>query len=225
MRCASKVAILFSFVLTFAGCGTQAQQGEVGVTLTGQDGPSTGGVAVIDLDEVAKRLGHDVEMVNSAQQAESSLNQQLANIQANFKKQFDDTKKELGEQPTEEQQQQLTTLGRQINVKLNESLQQARTNLSQHRLTLINRFREEVKPLALTAAHERGLGVVLTKNDSVLFAHASSVDVTDRVVELMLARAASKPTAATAPRTAAAPEKSQQSSPSDSGSQGSTQQR
>jgi Skp family chaperone for outer membrane proteins len=227
MRYAAIAAILFGTIFTFAGCGTQAQNGDgVGLTLTGHDGHGSGGVAVIDLDEVAKRLGRDVDMVNSMQQAQTSLNQQLANIQTNFQKQFEDTKKDFGEQPTDEQQQHLTTLGKQINGKLNETVQQARNNLSQHRVSLINRFREEVKPTALAAASERGLSVVATKNDTVIFAHGSSVDITDRVVELMLARAASKPAPAAAPRTAAAPEKAPSASPADTRSpQSGTQQR
>jgi Skp family chaperone for outer membrane proteins len=200
--------IAMGTVLCLAGCNTQNGAGGAssdGLTLVGHGGHAAGGVAVIDLDVVAKRLGRDVDMANSVQQRQNSLNQQLAAIQSSFQKQLDETKKEFGEEPTDEQTQQLVTLSQQMRIKLNETQQQARNNLGLHRQAVINQFREEVKPLAQSAAAERGLGIVVTKNDAVIFAHAPSVDISDSVAEKMLANATQKQTGSAASSTASPP--------------------
>ena len=152
------------------------------------DGTSnTGRVAVIDLDAVAKKLGHDVRMANSIKQRETSLNRQLADVQQSYQKQLGDKKQELGEEPSQEQTQQLLQLQRQANLQLNQVRRQAQANLNQHRAQLIGQFRDETKTVARDVASEKGLSIIVTKNDTVVFAYEAAVDITDEVASRMLA--------------------------------------
>jgi len=149
-----------------------------------------GGVAIIDLDKLATQLGRDVQMVDSLQQQQQSLSEQLKVVQASFVEQIDQKKVEFGEELTDEQTQQLLGMQQQAGFKLNQARQRAIGNLNQHRVQLIASFREEVKPVVRKVAAAKGLSIVITKNDTVVFTHEDTVDITDDVA---LALKASRP--------------------------------
>ena len=157
----------------------------------GAKAPGVGTVAILDLDMVAKQLGRDKQMNNSIQQCQVTLNQQLAAIKASYEKQISEKQGEFGDTPTHEQVQHLASVRRQASVNLNQVQQKARNNLSQHGAQLIQRFRDEMKPIAREAAAEKGLSVIVTKNDNVIFDYDAAVDITEAVVQKMLARQAS----------------------------------
>ena len=85
---------------------------------------------------------------------------------------------------------------------MNQAQRTAQNELSVYRQRLIQRFRDEVVPLAQEAASQRGLGVVLTKNDTVLLAFDNAHDITAAVVAKLRARRAAA-AAAVAAATAA----------------------
>jgi len=144
-----------------------------------------GGVAVIDLDEVARRLGRDLTMTESLKAREGSLTQQLSTVQANYTKQLTDKKDAFGAELTEDQTRALLQMQQQANLQLNQVKQKAVANLTQHKTQLIAQFRDEVKPIAQAAAKARGYSVVATKNDAVVFTYDSAHDITDDVVAEM----------------------------------------
>ncbi|QDU95015.1 OmpH family outer membrane protein [Lignipirellula cremea] len=146
---------------------------------------SPSGVAVIDLDEVARRLGRDIKMTEMIKAGEGVVNQQLATVQASYEQQLSDKKAEFGEEATEEANKTLAQMHQQASFQFNQARQQAAAKLSQHRAQLIQQFREEVKPIAREAAAAKGYNIVLTKNDSVLFDFASTHDVTEEVIAAM----------------------------------------
>ena len=146
-----------------------------------------GGVAILDLDEVAKRFGCDKQMSTSIQQREVSLNQQLAAIKSSYEKQIAEKQQEFGATPTEEQEKLLTDIRRKAVASLNKVRQQAKSNLSQHGSLLIQGFRKEVKPIARQIAREKGLSIIVTRNDSVIFDYDTTVDITEGVIEKLLA--------------------------------------
>jgi len=170
---------------------------------------NTGGVAVIDLDVVAKELGRDVQMSNAAKQQADLLNEQLQQYQVTLHGQYDQKKIEFGAEPPESQEElekqraELQLIDRQLGTQLNQARAKAQQNLNAGKLRLIHQFREEVKPVAQSVASELGLSMVVTKNDSVVFAFSSAVDITDRVAARMRGGIASQPSAETAHRTSA----------------------
>lgn len=185
---------LIGGIALFSGCTNSLREPSSSAT-----GKKTHGVAVIDLDAVAQRLGSGVTMNQSLQHAVKTLDQKYTAIRASYQTQFDTAKTELGETPTAEQTQQLSSFGKEINLKLNQTRQAAQSQLTQHRSQLIQRFRDQVKPIAQEVAAQRGLDVVVSKNDAVIFAFGPTADITDEVIEKMLAKASARSEAPTAP--------------------------
>jgi len=140
-----------------------------------------GGVALIDLDIVAKRLGRDTEIDAELKTAGDDLGAKLATAQKDLQEEFLQLKQSLGEKPTSKQNQQLADRGRELNEKFQQAEQSARQEIASQRTDLIVRFREEIRPIALRIAAERGLTTVLVKSDIVVLANDPSVDITDTV--------------------------------------------
>lgn len=175
-------------VLAFAPAGCDWQQTEQSAekaptaeAATGQS--PVGTVAVIDLDRLARELGIDRQMAQAIKQREQSLNQKLAVVKASFDEQIELKAAEFGEQPTREQESTVADYQRQAHQQLNEYRSQAQSDLNQYQQQVIVRFRREVRPVAQQVAAERGLSMVVTRNDSVVFSYQESVDITDAVAE------------------------------------------
>ncbi|MFG0334925.1 MAG: OmpH family outer membrane protein [Maioricimonas sp. JB049] len=200
MRLPAKLVLLGVMSMSAVGCGmggdTTAQQ---------QDAPATGRVAVINLDLIAEKLDRDEAMAESLKSAAASLQEQLKTLQASYQSKLDQAVQQVShEAPAEgdSEKQQVALLGRQLNVQLGEAKRQAQVQLTNHRQQLVAQFRAEVKPVAEQVARDRGLDIVITKNDTVVFAFASAVDITDDVVKALQAKA---PAESAPARTAAAP--------------------
>ena len=187
----------FAFALLLLGCDGPVQQGPtVPTNPTGSPATSTSppaalstatGAAVIDLDEVAARLGRDVEIINEVKNKEAQLNQELDALRASYANQIEDKKRELELQPVAEQDQQLQKLDRDLGAKLQQAQLDAQRELIRHQNSLITRLREHVKPVAREIAASRGLKMVVAKNEDVIFTYDDSLDITNAVVEKLLA--------------------------------------
>lgn len=149
-------------------------------------------VAVVDIDSVAKQLGADVALERQIKDAESSLNSQLASLQASLRKQYEEKSKELlsprdnrplSPAETAAAKQQLAEIEKRLNQQLLQAQQTARGKFSVYRGNLLVNFRNAVVPVAKKVAAQHGCGVVLTKNDAVLLAFDESHDITRAVVE------------------------------------------
>ncbi|TWT57002.1 Outer membrane protein (OmpH-like) [Thalassoglobus neptunius] len=167
----------------------------VGLTWSYFTNSRTGGVAVVDLDEVAKRLGRDKEMTDSLQAQTGELQEALAKIQSNATQQLEKVRASLGQEVTNEEAQQFVRLRNKAQLTLNELQQQARVRIGQSRQQLISEFRQQTQPVAAKIAKEKGFDTVVTRNDTVVFSYDNSVDITDDVVKLMSAEfpASAKP--------------------------------
>jgi Skp family chaperone for outer membrane proteins len=184
-------------VLIAGGCGTSLWStpegnGQAAATASSR----LGGVAVIDLDEVAKQLGADAVLLKEINDGQASLNQQLRNFQSTLQAKYREKAQELETRPVaggsapDAKKQQLAELERELNLQLNQAQRTAANELGVYRQRLIQRFRDEVVPAAQEIAGQRGLGVVLTKNDSVLLAFDDAHDITAAVVAKLRARRA-----------------------------------
>ena len=159
-------------------------------------------MAIVDLDEVAKQLGTDVALLKEINNGQASLNQQLRSLQTTLQEKYHQKAQELETRPPadgsspEARKQQLAELERNFNLQLNQAQRTAQNELGAYRQQLIQRFRDEVVPVAQEAATQRGLGVVLTKNDTVLLTFDDAHDITALVVAKMRARRAAATAAA-----------------------------
>ena len=163
-----------------------------------------GAVAVIDLDAIASRLGSDKQIVDSIAQRQTSLSQQLVDLAKSYNQQIEDKKKTLTEAPAEQADVTVASWQKQANANLNKVKQQAEADLKKHQATLIAQFREQIKPVARRVAQKRGLTVIVTKNDNVLYDVAPGADITDEVIADLIAASPVASAAAAKPLQAAA---------------------
>jgi len=192
-------SILGLLLLASTGCNSEKTDAATAEKTDAQPAAPQplGAVAVIDLDEIARRLGRDVSMEKAVKQQETQLNQQLQTVQASYNQQINEKKLEFGDALNEEDAKLLLTMKRQANLNLNDARRRAQNELTQHRFKLISLFREEVKPVARDVAKSKGLSIIVTRNDTVIYAYDTAVDITDEVFEKVLARQPKKaPTAA-----------------------------
>jgi Skp family chaperone for outer membrane proteins len=145
----------------------------------------SGGVAVIDLDEVARLLGCELTIKQSLTARETSLNQQLETLRVSYANQLSQRKQELPEQPADGELAQVQAFEQQAVKQIQEARQQAQNDLITQKNNLIAAFREEVKPVASQVAATKGLSLVVSKNETFLFAFDSAVDITKEVVAQM----------------------------------------
>lgn len=194
MRSGSLFVMLAAGAMLQAGCGFQP----------GGQLAAKGGLAVIDLDQVAKSVGRTQEINESWKVRQNALAQQLQAAQKSFKEQITAKETEFGEQPTEEQQKTLAAMKQQANAKLLEADRKAKANLDAYRNEMVASFRNEVRPFAQQVASEKGLSVVIPKNEGFLLSVDPGVDITNDVI---LSYQSKKPTTA-APKPAAITPKS-----------------
>jgi Skp family chaperone for outer membrane proteins len=55
-------------------------------------------------------------------------------------------------------------------------------SLARYQIALVQNYREKLRPITKMIAAERGCNIVLTKNDTVVFAYDDAVDITDATV-------------------------------------------
>lgn len=183
MRTNVFVAVAGCVVLGISGCGWFG-----GKDAAEEKGgkPEAGRVAIVDLDEVARRLGRDQYMLSALKQSQQTLNEQLQVAQASYVKQIEAKQEKLGlgqegvEIPDDEAKK-LLEMRRNAGLYLNQARKQGISRLNKERTQLIQDFRELVKPVAREVASEGGLSIVLVKNDAILFVHEDAVDITDEV--------------------------------------------
>jgi len=171
-----KILFSLSLLLTLAmtGCGRIPFAG------------NKGAVALIDLENTAKRLGRDVVIAKELKDAGGALGEQLTAAQKEFQGELEQLKQTLGDRPSEAGNQKLVELSRNLNAQFQQKQQQAQQELDARRVALVNRFREELRPVAMKVAAGKGLGVVLIKSELVVVASDPALDITDEVIAEMI---------------------------------------
>ena len=176
----SKVAtsILGSLLVLSAGCGHKAEQ-------PAQAAKPVGGVGVVDLDVVAKRLGRDIEMNNAVQERVTELNSKLSSLKSSLQDLYDQKQERFGDEPTDEQRRELATTQSRMEAQLLEVRRKADLELNTFRQALVDQFREQAKPVLRDVAAARGLSIVIPKNNNLLLTIDPAVEITDDVAARM----------------------------------------
>lgn len=139
-------------------------------------------VAIVDLDKVAKELGIEQQMVGQIEKTQNNLNQQLTQHASSLQEQLNVRVSKMGESPTVAQNAELSEMKNRVKAQLASNKQVAQNSLNTLQLDLIRSFREKLQPVALRLAKDEGCKVVLSKNDTVVFAYDESIDITDKVI-------------------------------------------
>jgi Skp family chaperone for outer membrane proteins len=190
MRRTSLCVALVAGAIMAVGCGMQSGQPQAS---------SSGGLAVVDLDVVAKSIGRTQEINELLRVRQNALNQELEKLQTKFNQEIAEKKKEHSNPPTDEEkaleaQWEKNKLALQLQAK-----QQATQALQAYRQEQLIAFRNEIKPLAQEVAAARGLSVVIPKNEGFLLSVDPGVDITADVIKAYSAKKPAPSTATVAP--------------------------
>ena len=171
------LAVFLGFMVCLAGCGTKSPEKV--------SAKPAGGVGVVDLDVVARRLGRDIEMNNLVQERVSSLNNKLTTLQGSLRRLYEERREKLGDDPTEEQLKELQAWQERTEAQLLESRRKAETELGTYKQQLVDQFREQAKPVLRDVAAARGLSIVIPKNNALLLTVDPAAEITDDVAAKM----------------------------------------
>lgn len=146
----------------------------------------SGGVAVLDIDEVARQLGVEKKVQVDLLDIQNNMNTELKTTQETLQKQMTDVEQSAGQNPTDEKKREIVATNQQLNEEFNRLRNQAQAQLNQERVRMINEFRIRLEPIALKAAQAKGLDVVLMKVTPPIFTSAANVDITQETTRLAL---------------------------------------
>jgi Skp family chaperone for outer membrane proteins len=166
-----------------------------------------GSVAIIDLDRIATAMGWLEDLQKGLQTSDTEMRAQLDQVLRANLKAIDDAKtavaaeakltadqitqlnaiqdpRELEKLPLSKAQRDklLETVGRS-----NQTWQQAvnayQQNLQARRQSLVLSYREKVRPVARRVAAARGMSIIFTPSDNLLYFEPNAADITDQVLE------------------------------------------
>lgn len=166
---------------------------------------SRGGLAVVDLDKVAAETGKSLEMKEAYTVQENSVRQALLSLQSKANAELQAKKEQIGEEPKEEEQRELGQMTLNARNNLAQIQNTAGVKLNEYKQGQIAKFRTELKPILQEVAAQRGLSIVIPKNDGLLLSVDPGVDITDDVIKAYQAKRPAP--AAPATQQAAAPAK------------------
>jgi len=140
------------------------------------------GVAIIDLDEIGRRLGRDVIMNQAVQHRQATLQAELQQVGTMLQETFKAKRQECVDTPTEAQANELLELKRQLDAAIAQRKLQAHQTLEAFRLQLNREFLDEVTPVASRVAVNHGAKIIVLDRPSVLLIADPSVDITEQVL-------------------------------------------
>ncbi len=187
-RCA---ALGFCLVVLATGCYQSPNLGSQAPT-------ADAGIAIIDLDEIARQLGSDKQIVSAIKQRQAALNTKLTELAQSYSDELN-KQKEAIEAKSQDSAVQLASYQQQVNQSFSTAKAQAQQNLSQHRSQLVQQFKDAVRPAARRVAERRGFNVIVTKQDSLLYEYDADHDITDEVIQVLRASSTPKTASQQAP--------------------------
>ena len=138
-------------------------------------------VAVLDLEVIVKATKQDDVFQAQVKQADIDLSNQLKEMAAALEGKLTEIREGYGDKPSDEQEAQYQENVQQANLELRQKQALARTKLQQYEATILNAWRETVKPVAQAVANDKGSDVVMISNQSLMW-FRDSVDITDEVL-------------------------------------------
>ncbi len=145
-----------------------------------------GGVAVVDLDAVARALERDAVIEQRIGEANRELAAQLEDVAAKLEERLAEQAEEIGEPDSEAARRELQRIQAEARAQLRQTRQRAQALSARYRARVVASFREEVRPYAMELARERGAQAVLASGTQLVWFDAG-VDITDEVIAAMRA--------------------------------------
>ena len=156
------------------------------------DSSTTGTVGILDLDAIAKQLGSDKAIADSIARQTSSLNQELHQLAKSYHAQISEQRQAIAQHPDEDRKVNLAAYEEQAHAGLSKARKRVQTDIARYRAQLIQGFRDEIRPTVRRIANQRGLSIVVTKNDSVIYDYGAAVDLTESVLQALMANSSQR---------------------------------
>lgn len=156
----------------------------MGIAGCGNGGGNSQAVAIVNLDKVLKMTGADLEINNAIQDRETQIRNGLANFQQQLEDALNKKRTEFGENPSEEQKQEIQAFQNQLIAQSQQARNQASQSLNNFQQEMFESFQQQVSPISLEVAKEKGYAIVLGQNPSIL-AFDTTIDITDEVIARM----------------------------------------
>lgn len=160
--------------------------------LTGCDQGSTGKVAVMDFGRVAQSVGALEEIQRVLKSIQARMEQNLSNMSKQLREEIDAEEKKLAQPATPEQKQELAGKKQAADQRLRQLTLEASDHLRKIERELYSKFRDELRPIANRVAADRGMSIVMVRNDLILDLDPVS-DITDQVIEALLQERKNRP--------------------------------
>ena len=144
---------------------------------------SQGGVAILNMEEVARQVGWDVESEKVFSREKAVAEADIARQRELLQADIDTKREEYGDSPTPGQQENLSAMEQQMQSQSRQLTRRAQESLQQVRGQQLKDFRSEVGPVIMKLASEKSFTVVLDPALSNVFFFDRSVDITDAVVD------------------------------------------
>lgn len=154
----------------------------LGVAVYGQY-QSKQSAAVVDLGAIASKLGSDKQIEAAIARRTGKLNEQLVLVRQQLENQIAVAEKRAAADPEGKQADAIEAVRTQAQRLMAEANHKAAANLKSYRMKLIAEFRQQSKAVASEVARERGISLVVAKNDALVLDYEKAIDITDRVVE------------------------------------------
>ncbi|MEM7252748.1 MAG: OmpH family outer membrane protein [Pseudomonadota bacterium] len=138
---------------------------------------------VIDLDEVAAKLGRAAEFKEMIAGTTAELNSRFNSFATGLRAKLEAQREKTTENPSPEAADELRRLTGEVQAELRRGQAVARQQVQKFQAELVAKFRAEVQPFAEFVARERGARVVLLRANMLW--HDPDSDITAAVIEAM----------------------------------------
>ena len=141
-----------------------------------------GNVAVIDLDAVARELNMLQYLEATLQIKKDEAKLELISTQSQIRGELEKAKTNLEEAPSLELKKEFIVKSLNLKAAYQSEKQKKQREIRSQQLKLIEEFHQQLKPIALKVAREKGCSVVLTNTAPPFFAFQETADITKEVV-------------------------------------------
>ncbi len=142
-------------------------------------------VGIIDMERVSQETGNTDAAIEELSNLRTQLQQQLQDVQNGFQQRFQESQEKAGETPTDEQKKELSQLATEAQQALSAAQTNATESLKKKQTELFQTLRTNVQTVANGIARQRGMNIILLKNDAVILSNDEKTDITDAVIAAM----------------------------------------
>ena len=162
-----KLTILMIGMSLIAACNQQVPSNSIGI---------------LDLGKISDETGNAEKIKSELQKIKTRLQQDLQSVQMNLQKNFQENQTKIGKTPTDEQRAQLGKMLAEAQQKLKMAQSSAATELKNKQEELVIQLRDTVRPVANKIAQQRGMSIIMIRNDNLILGFDKKADITDAII-------------------------------------------